>query len=503
MKSNLRELYHVEENENAIIAQGSFGLLYACRRKTGNQQEPLCVKIIKKRFDANKLQQQEIQILNEIKGLKSENIIHIDYISDTESQIEVVMERCDMDLEQEFQLLKSRKKWYTEQDCLDILTQVINGIRILYNKNIVHRDIKPSNILVKIVNTGQNEKKRVYKIADFGFSKILNDFCGVDFQTQLGTPLYSSPQVLDNYAYYSGKCDIYSLGILFYQLFFEGNMPAEFKTKKDLFDFYKTLQNNQFKINLTKQINAKSIEDLLQKMIVYMENDRISFEQICKHDILKIQTSSSYSKSIFSEIEKLESINKVYKMQLQLYRKYLFYKSVSQKLAQSKQIEVQAAQFCLTQLGIKQLLFCLGFIYIIISDIHPYFKKDDMYPLLEELKLCNINISIHSQYQSLINQIKQVYFIEKKHAQLQMNSLEFLLYLNKEKNETMNAFIEIFQISKSAKIEQKQLTNLLKLFLDKKFLNGFEADIKMSIQLEEIFPIENSQKINPDDIFRV
>ncbi|CAK60050.1 unnamed protein product (macronuclear) [Paramecium tetraurelia] len=502
MKSNLRELYHVEENQKGFIAQGAFSHVYACRRKNGNQQEPLCVKIIKKKIYTMNRTLQEIEILNEIKQLKSENLLHIDHISESESQFEVVMERCDMDLEQEFKLLKSKNKWYTEQDCLNIVTQIMNGIRVLYNKNIIHRDIKPANILVKIINTDKNEQKRVYQIADFGFSRILNDFCGVDYYTQLGTPLYASPQIFGSEPY-SGKCDIYSLGILFYQLFFEGNMPNQLQTKGDLLNFHKTLENKQFKFNSPKYHNAKLITHLLQLMIVYKEEERISFEQIFQHQILKIKISFNYSDSIFSEVQQGDCLNKLYAMQLQLYRKYLFYKSVSQKLVQSQQIEVQAALYCLTQLGFKQLHFCLGFIHIIISDIHPHFNKDNIYPLLQELKLCEMNIDKHPQYQLLIKIIKQKYYSEKGDLQKQMNQLETEQNSNTQKSESMRTFMEIFQLSKSANIEQKQLTDLLQLFLEQKLLIGFEADIKKSILLEERFPIQNSQDINPDDIFKV
>lgn len=47
---------------------------------------------------------------------------------------------------------------------IDYYSQIIEGIKFMYEKKIIHRDIKPSNILVN--------KYNVIKIADFGTSKM-------------------------------------------------------------------------------------------------------------------------------------------------------------------------------------------------------------------------------------------------------------------------------------------------------------------------------------------
>jgi serine/threonine protein kinase len=47
---------------------------------------------------------------------------------------------------------------------ISFFSQIISGVRFMYENNILHRDIKPSNILVT--------KKNVIKIADFGSSKL-------------------------------------------------------------------------------------------------------------------------------------------------------------------------------------------------------------------------------------------------------------------------------------------------------------------------------------------
>lgn len=88
-----------------------------------------------------------------------------------------------------------------------------NGMLALVKEGIMHRyllgllrDLKPANILLK---DGK------IKIADFGVSKKPLSALEAQEHTHAGTPLYMSPQVL-NYQPYSSKCDIWSLGIIFY-----------------------------------------------------------------------------------------------------------------------------------------------------------------------------------------------------------------------------------------------------------------------------------------------
>ena len=57
-----------------------------------------------------------------------------------------------------------------EKTVLDILYDVSSGIKFLHGLKIYHRDLKPENILVMLENKGP-----VYKIADLGYAKQLED----------------------------------------------------------------------------------------------------------------------------------------------------------------------------------------------------------------------------------------------------------------------------------------------------------------------------------------
>jgi serine/threonine protein kinase/Tfp pilus assembly protein PilF len=114
-------------------------------------------------------------------------------------------------------------------DRLDLFIQVCQAIQHAHQKGIIHRDIKPSNILVT-----QHDDVAVPKVIDFGIAKatlgpLTDKTVFTAFAQFLGTPAYMSPEQ----AQMSGldidtRADIYSLGVLLYELL-TGNTPFNAK----------------------------------------------------------------------------------------------------------------------------------------------------------------------------------------------------------------------------------------------------------------------------------
>ena len=139
----------------------------------------------------------------------------------------VLMEAAISDWEVEIISRKKRNKYYTEEELLYILTNLIGTLSFLQQKNISHRDLKPQNILY----FGNNE----YKICDFGEAKYNgskndknnNKETNLNFddsnQTIRGTELYMSPILFKAVKYKpnslakynSFKSDVFSLGLCF------------------------------------------------------------------------------------------------------------------------------------------------------------------------------------------------------------------------------------------------------------------------------------------------
>jgi serine/threonine protein kinase len=92
-----------------------------------------------------------------------------------------------------------------EREAVAMLKQICNGFVALIKEGVMHRDLKPENILIH---------QGIMKLADFGFSKK-DSAKKMTAHTMVGTPMYMSIQVLKGLPY-SSKCDIWSLGLIFY-----------------------------------------------------------------------------------------------------------------------------------------------------------------------------------------------------------------------------------------------------------------------------------------------
>src|SRR5262249_25268001 len=96
------------------------------------------------------------------------------------------------------------------------MLQACEALREAHRVGIVHRDIKPSNLF--LARAGGH---RIIKVLDFGISKLPASVAVADetsaFST-FGTPRYMSPEQMRSARYVDGRTDIWSLGVVLYQL---------------------------------------------------------------------------------------------------------------------------------------------------------------------------------------------------------------------------------------------------------------------------------------------
>lgn len=110
---------------------------------------------------------------------------------------------------------------------LGLMVAVCRGVEHAHRKQILHRDLKPSNVMIAEVD-GQ----AVPKIIDFGIAKALDQpLTDATLATGgfLGTPTYMSPEALEGSGDLDTRTDVYSLGVLLYELL-TGVKPFEVET---------------------------------------------------------------------------------------------------------------------------------------------------------------------------------------------------------------------------------------------------------------------------------
>jgi serine/threonine protein kinase/tetratricopeptide (TPR) repeat protein len=119
------------------------------------------------------------------------------------------------------------------EERLNLFVQVCSALQHAHQKGIIHRDLKPSNILV-----APYDDKPVPKVIDFGLAKAIHQSLTektlfTAHEMVVGTPLYMSPEQAQlNNLDVDTRADIYSLGVLLYELL-TGTTPLERRRFKE------------------------------------------------------------------------------------------------------------------------------------------------------------------------------------------------------------------------------------------------------------------------------
>ncbi len=93
---------------------------------------------------------------------------------------------------------------------LDIILQIARALKHLHSHGIIHRDLKPENILIS--------ENGLIKVIDFGISQTVKDSPSEVPGKKMGTPNYMSPEQKQHPFEITYSSDIYSLGVLAYEL---------------------------------------------------------------------------------------------------------------------------------------------------------------------------------------------------------------------------------------------------------------------------------------------
>ncbi|XP_077109061.1 protein-tyrosine kinase 6 [Ranitomeya variabilis] len=112
---------------------------------------------------------------------------------------------------------------------LDIAGQIVDGMHYLETKNCVHRDLAARNILI-----GQHN---ICKIADFGLARFIKDEMYVSHSKEVPYK-WTAPEALA-YGRYTLKSDVWSYGVLLYEIMSRGIIPYIGITNSDLLRYLK------------------------------------------------------------------------------------------------------------------------------------------------------------------------------------------------------------------------------------------------------------------------
>ena len=176
-----------------------------------------------------------------------------------------------------------------------LMKQIFSAVDFCHQKGIIHRDLKPENILIESEEEANKEFFTV-KIIDFGTSGKLKN--GEMFNLNVGTPLYISPEVLNNK--YNEKGDIWSCGVIMYMML-SGQPP--FKGDNDE-EIYQSIKEGKYNFNDEKWDEISSdAKDLIKNLLIKDINKRYSAKNALSHPwITKHRRNKVLDKQKLSEV---------------------------------------------------------------------------------------------------------------------------------------------------------------------------------------------------------
>ena len=166
----------------------------------------------------------------------------------------------------------------TESEVLQIFVQISLGMKYVHDRKILHRDLKPQNIF--LTSGG------LCKIGDFGVSKVLKNTCELA-HTQIGTPYYMSPEIMDGKRYNS-KTDIWSMGCILYELMC---LEVPFKGR-DMRALASNIINGVGAAIPSSAPYSVAMKDLVRSMLMKNHSQRPGINAILKLPLLKQYISS-------------------------------------------------------------------------------------------------------------------------------------------------------------------------------------------------------------------
>ena len=253
------------------IGQGTYGKIYLA--EDTKNLNLVALKIIDKTF-LEILGKSEEAFIEQymLIHLKHNNIMNLKSCFQTKQKLIFVLQYLkNGNFEDYLQQIQSKNGILSYETSKFYLAEILNILLYFQEKKLAHLDLKPGNIIMETAKIIGKEFDIISK--KFITSNSLNNQKNLNKLNIIGTLEYTSPEMLNENIINYKSCDIWSFGIIMYELF-HGYTP--FKGQSD-FETIENIKNYKLKIN---EKLPNDVKDLIKKLLTFEESKRIGFNDI-------------------------------------------------------------------------------------------------------------------------------------------------------------------------------------------------------------------------------
>ena len=265
-----------------LLSTGNFSDIYSAF--SIKDKIEVCLKRInlekmKLNYQKNELNNYKKDLVREINITKllSENENSLKYLGSYNNKEEkiLVLEKCDLNY---YELIKQRNKALSLEEIRNKFSKMNKLFEEIQDRKIIHRDIKLENILIKFTNKEKTDY--IIKLCDYGFGKFTDGI----FSGLKGTFETVAPEILlKKTDYYEDKIDIFSLGVILFQLANNLRHPFGVYYPEIVLNYQKNFEKDNFVIKFDDSIKDKQFIDLVSKMLKLNPHNRLNWNSYFEH----------------------------------------------------------------------------------------------------------------------------------------------------------------------------------------------------------------------------